>query len=253
MTRRNRTPEEKARREKIRELLQLTNIGSMYDIQNLFKETIADDDLIFKFGVQQIVPRDGHVLRRKRIGIVHDHFRQQNLSVPDVIWILVLIREVSAKLGTYASRSLSCAAILNAASVPPQRKSACGFACSPQTHSRISCAPIFSASRSYCGYASSKRGLHILDHVHVARCVNRYRRLLLCRCGRTDACHRHSSFQRRISQRGDTFPAPSCKIRWQKPAPGIHTFYSARLIGPYPAENAAIQKAASSSLRETGG
>ena len=41
MTRRNRTPEEKARREKIRELLQLANIGSMDDIQNLFKETIA--------------------------------------------------------------------------------------------------------------------------------------------------------------------------------------------------------------------
>ena len=41
MTRRNRTPEEKARREKVRELLQLANIGSMDDIQNLFKETIA--------------------------------------------------------------------------------------------------------------------------------------------------------------------------------------------------------------------
>ena len=34
----NRTPEENARREKIRELLQMTNIGSMDDIQNLFKE-----------------------------------------------------------------------------------------------------------------------------------------------------------------------------------------------------------------------
>ena len=42
MTRKKRTPEENARREKIRELLQLANIGSMDDIQNLFKETIAE-------------------------------------------------------------------------------------------------------------------------------------------------------------------------------------------------------------------
>lgn len=42
MARKKRTPEEKARREKIRELLQMSNIGSMEDIQNLFKETIAE-------------------------------------------------------------------------------------------------------------------------------------------------------------------------------------------------------------------
>ena len=42
MAKKNRTPEEKARREKIRELLQMANIGSMDDIQNLFKETIAE-------------------------------------------------------------------------------------------------------------------------------------------------------------------------------------------------------------------
>ena len=42
MSRKNRTPEENTRREKIRELLQMTNIGSMDDIQNLFKETIAE-------------------------------------------------------------------------------------------------------------------------------------------------------------------------------------------------------------------
>ena len=42
MARRNRTPEEKVHREKIRELLQMANIGSMDDIQNLFKETIAE-------------------------------------------------------------------------------------------------------------------------------------------------------------------------------------------------------------------
>ena len=42
MARKKRTPEENARREKIRELLQLANIGSMDDIQGLFKETIAE-------------------------------------------------------------------------------------------------------------------------------------------------------------------------------------------------------------------
>lgn len=42
MSRKNRTPEENARREKIRELQQMANIGSMDDIQNLFKETIAE-------------------------------------------------------------------------------------------------------------------------------------------------------------------------------------------------------------------
>ena len=42
MSRKNRTPEEKERRAKIRELLQLGGISSMDDIQNLFKETIAE-------------------------------------------------------------------------------------------------------------------------------------------------------------------------------------------------------------------
>ena len=42
MARKNRTPEENARREKIRELLQMANIGSMNDIQNLFKEIFAE-------------------------------------------------------------------------------------------------------------------------------------------------------------------------------------------------------------------
>ena len=42
MTRKNRTPEENARREKIRELLQMANIGSMDDIQSLFKEAISE-------------------------------------------------------------------------------------------------------------------------------------------------------------------------------------------------------------------
>ena len=42
MARRKRTPEENARRVKIRELLQLANVGSMDDIQELFKDTIAE-------------------------------------------------------------------------------------------------------------------------------------------------------------------------------------------------------------------
>ena len=36
MARKKRTPEENARREKIRELLQMANIGSMDDIQSLW-------------------------------------------------------------------------------------------------------------------------------------------------------------------------------------------------------------------------
>ena len=39
---RDRSPEEQARREKIRELLQLANVGSMDDIHELFKETIGE-------------------------------------------------------------------------------------------------------------------------------------------------------------------------------------------------------------------
>ena len=42
MARKNRTPEENERRAKIRELLQMGNISSVDDIQNLFKETIAE-------------------------------------------------------------------------------------------------------------------------------------------------------------------------------------------------------------------
>ena len=41
-SRRKRSPEEQARREKIRELLQSSGVSSMEDIQNLFKETIAE-------------------------------------------------------------------------------------------------------------------------------------------------------------------------------------------------------------------
>lgn len=41
-SRKNRSPEEQARRAKIQELLQESNISSMADIQDLFKETIAE-------------------------------------------------------------------------------------------------------------------------------------------------------------------------------------------------------------------
>ena len=41
-SRKNRSPEEQTRRAKIRELLQESNISSMKDIQDLFKETIAE-------------------------------------------------------------------------------------------------------------------------------------------------------------------------------------------------------------------
>lgn len=42
MARKKRTPEEMERRAKIRELLQMSNVGSMDGIQSLFKETIAE-------------------------------------------------------------------------------------------------------------------------------------------------------------------------------------------------------------------
>lgn len=42
MARKNRSAEEKAQREEIRELLQMANIDSMDDIQILFKEAIAE-------------------------------------------------------------------------------------------------------------------------------------------------------------------------------------------------------------------
>ena len=42
MTRRKRSPEENERRAKIRELLLSSNISSMDDIQDLFKETISE-------------------------------------------------------------------------------------------------------------------------------------------------------------------------------------------------------------------
>ena len=42
MARRKRSPEENERRAKIRELLQMSGISSMEDIQDLFKEAIAE-------------------------------------------------------------------------------------------------------------------------------------------------------------------------------------------------------------------
>lgn len=42
MSRKTQTPEEQARQEKIRALLYESNITSIEDIRNLFKETIAE-------------------------------------------------------------------------------------------------------------------------------------------------------------------------------------------------------------------
>ena len=77
MARKNRTPEENARREKIRELLQMANIGSMEDIQGLFKETIAEfmengleaelDDELETITIQQATwPRASPFATRRR-------------------------------------------------------------------------------------------------------------------------------------------------------------------------------------------
>jgi len=41
-SRKERSPEEQARREKIRELLQSSDVSSMEDIQSLFRETIPE-------------------------------------------------------------------------------------------------------------------------------------------------------------------------------------------------------------------
>lgn len=42
MGRKERSAEEQARRAKIRELLEVSQVSSMEDVQNLFKETIAE-------------------------------------------------------------------------------------------------------------------------------------------------------------------------------------------------------------------
>ena len=70
MARKNRTPEENARQEKIRELLQMVNIGSMDDIQNLFKETIAE------FMENGCVRRPGESPRPAKLSIRSDKIEQ---------------------------------------------------------------------------------------------------------------------------------------------------------------------------------
>ena len=52
MARKKRTPEENARREKIRELLQMANIGSMDDIQSLFKDLTG-----FSTAIEAVFPK----------------------------------------------------------------------------------------------------------------------------------------------------------------------------------------------------
>ncbi len=98
MARKNRTPEENARREKIRKLLQMANIGSIDDIQNLFKENIAefmengleaelDDELGYSKAVSVLRDRKGEfkpqVLKKNQTSISQDrgenpvHVRQR--------------------------------------------------------------------------------------------------------------------------------------------------------------------------------
>ncbi len=61
MARKKRTPEENARREKIRELLQMANIGSMADIQSLFgAEEKPDRHQSGHRGKDSVHVRQGH-------------------------------------------------------------------------------------------------------------------------------------------------------------------------------------------------
>ena len=88
MGRRNRSPEEQERRAKIRELLQLSKVSSMEDIQNLFKETIAefmedglDVELSEELGYNKTKDtdnsRNGHSSKRLRTS-----FGNVDVSVP---------------------------------------------------------------------------------------------------------------------------------------------------------------------------
>lgn len=74
MSRKNRSPEEQARRAKIRELLQESNISSMEDIQSLFKETIAE----FRPDTQGQVPENGNKKKKSKMNI---EFRDTKISM----------------------------------------------------------------------------------------------------------------------------------------------------------------------------
>ena len=79
MARKNRTPEENARREKIRELLQMTSIGSMDDIQNLFKETIAE---FMENGLEAELDEELGYSRYDCNGVQREHNKKLNNGLP---------------------------------------------------------------------------------------------------------------------------------------------------------------------------
>ena len=74
MPRRNRSPEEKARRAKICELLQMANIDSMDDIQDLFKETIAE---FMENGLEA------------ELDAIHYHVRSEGQIVKKAVYIAI--------------------------------------------------------------------------------------------------------------------------------------------------------------------
>lgn len=82
MFRKNRSLEENARREKICELLQMANIGSKDDIQNLFKETIAEfveDGLEAELNEDLDYSRNDHSSKTLRT-----NFEDVGFSVPGI-------------------------------------------------------------------------------------------------------------------------------------------------------------------------
>lgn len=119
MARKKRTPEENARREKIRELLQMANIGSMDDIQSLFKETIAefmengldaelDDELGYSRYDYKNKDTDGLLLHSGGSAARRHGF---NRSAPRGVTICYLASQV----GAFAAAFLCCTFLLPAA------------------------------------------------------------------------------------------------------------------------------------------
>ena len=62
MSRKNRSPEEVERRAKIRELLEMSNVGSMADIQALFKEVIYA--VMFMDAIHYHVRSEGQIVKK---------------------------------------------------------------------------------------------------------------------------------------------------------------------------------------------
>ena len=92
MGRRKHSPEEMERRAKIRELLQLSNVGSIEDIQKLFKETIAefmedgqDAELSEELGYSRYDYKNKNTGNRRNghsSKTLHTSFGEVDISVP---------------------------------------------------------------------------------------------------------------------------------------------------------------------------